>query len=104
MLSLIHIYEFAKNKNLSSIAKIALEILHGLEAQPCENNNGVVNGQDLKKYAKELLEAAKSEYLERPAMDLSLIHIYGLVVKDNSLNNWSKSFRLTLIIGKMRHT
>lgn len=60
--------EFAKNKNLSSIAKIALEILHGLEAQPCENNNGVVNGQDLKKYAKELLEAAKSEYLERPAM------------------------------------
>lgn len=42
--------------------------MHGLEAQPCENNNGVVNGQDLKKYAKELLEAAKSEYLERPAM------------------------------------
>ncbi len=27
----------------------------------------------------------------------------GLVVKDNSLNNWSKSFQLTLIIGKMRH-
>ena len=48
-------------RQLSSIAKIALEILHGLEAQPCENNNGVVNGQDLKKYAKELLEAAKSE-------------------------------------------
>lgn len=64
----IRMNEFAKNKNLSSIAKIALEILHGLEAQPCENNNGVVNGQDLKKYAKELLETAKSEYLERPAM------------------------------------
>ena len=51
--------EFAKNKNLSSIAKIALEILHGLEAQPCENNNGVVNGQDLKKICQRAIRSCK---------------------------------------------
>ncbi len=60
--------ELAKNKNLSVIAMKALEVLHGLEGQPCENNNGVVDGEDLKNYIKKLLEIAKSEYLERPAM------------------------------------
>ena len=42
--------ELAKNKNLSVIAMKALEVLHGLEGQPCENNNGVVDGEDLKNY------------------------------------------------------
>lgn len=62
--------EFAKNKNLSIIAMKALEVLNGLEGQPCEDNNGIINGENLKNYIKELLEISRAESLELPAMSV----------------------------------